>query len=178
MSSYRGAQRGRPKRPPGLWHDIPAGVRAAIICIGPLIAIFIGNGLGAGIFALTGFSMAYICYPVQLLAYVVNGIIAGQQADATRRAYVRYTGKPGERVQISLPNYIMHGALAGLCLTIFAAIVYFVGSSVLAELVPLADLIGFSTPWQFIVVDAVASISLGAVGGIIFDRMFAMPGRS
>ena len=175
MSRYPPSGAGR--RPPGPWHSIHPGIRAAIISFAVLAFVFVGNALAAGVFAYTGWSTALVCYPIQLLAYIANGLLGGWQADETRRALVPTVGPPGARVRRNVPNYIAIGAIAGLVLAVLAALVYFLTTSLAVELIPGLALFGFATPWAFVVVDGVLSIGLGALGGIIWDRLFSMPGR-
>jgi hypothetical protein len=152
-------------------------VRAALISFGILAVIFVANGLAVTVFAATGFSASLICYPVQLLAYVLNGILAGWQADLTRSVYLRQVGHRGERVRRNLPEFIKEGALAGLLLAILAAVMYFASTAVVSSLVPLIALVGFIAPWLLVVVDLVVSTGLGALGGLLYDRLFSAPGR-
>lgn len=168
------------RRPPGLWDAIPPWIRAPLISFGMLAVLFVANGLAVNIFVVSGFtfSPAMICYPVQLSAYVVNGMIAGWQADVTRSKHLRRVGHRGERrVQRNLPEYMKHGALAGLVLAVLAAVIYLASNAVLTTFVPLVGLVGLSAPWLLIVVDLVASTGLGMIGGIIFDRLLSAPGR-
>ncbi|RLC91744.1 MAG: hypothetical protein DRI79_02085 [Chloroflexi bacterium] len=176
MSSQSRSRRRR-VRPPGMWHSIPPWVRAACISFGILAVIFVANGLGASIFAMTGFTIALICYPIQLLAYILNGILAGWQADLTRSVYLRQVGHRGERVRRNLPEFIKEGALAGLLLAILAAVMYFAGTTAVSSLIPLVTLVGFTAPWLLVVVDLVTGTGLGALGGIIYERLLSAPGR-
>jgi len=142
-----------------------------------LAVIFVGNGLAVSVFATTGFAPAMICYPVQLLAYLLNGILAGWQADLTRMKQLRGVGHGGERVQRNLPNFIAQGALAGLVLGLFAGLMYFAGNAIVAYFIPLVALVGFTAPWLLVVVDLVSGIGLGMLGGIIYDNWLSAPGR-
>jgi hypothetical protein len=141
--------------------------------------VFVANGLAVSVFVASGFtfSPAMICYPVQLVAYILNGMLAGWQADLTRSHQIRQVGHRGERVQRNLPEYLMHGALAGLILAILAALMYFASNIVISTFVPLVALVGMTAPWLLIVVDLVAGTGLGMLGGIVYDRWFSAPGR-
>lgn len=169
----------RQVRPPGLWDGIPAGVRAPIISFGLLAVLFVANGLAVTVFAASAFtfSPAMICYPVQLIAYAINGMIAGWQADITRAKYLRHVGHKGEQVQRNLPEYLLQGALAGFILAVLAALIYLASNAVVSTFVPLVALVGFSAPWLLIIVDVVASTGLGMLGAIIYDRLLSAPGR-
>jgi len=177
--SNQSRSRRRRVRPPGLWHSIPPWIRAPIITFGLLAVVFVANGLAVTIFAATAFtfSPAMICYPVQLLAYIVNGILAGWQADLTRFRHLRQVGHRGERVQRNLPEYLTHGALAGVLLALLAALMYLASNAVVATFVPLVALVGLTAPWLLIIVDLVAATGLGMLGAVIYDRWLSAPGR-
>jgi len=166
------------RRPTSFWDDIPAGVRGALISFGILLLLFACNGLGLALFSATNLSVALIFYPAQMLFYILNGIFAGGQADSTRAKKTRQVGHQGERVQLNRPNYLLDGAVAGLTLAILAAIVYFVASNTATQILPGLQLTGWGdTPLLFLALDAFAAISLGMVGGLIYDRYFAAPSR-
>ena len=171
--------RSRCVKPPGLWDSIPPWVRAPFISFGLLAILFVANGLAVTLFAASAFtfSPAMICYPVQLLAYILNGILAGYQADITRSKQLRGVGHIGERVRVNLPNYIVNGALAGLVLAILASLIYLASNAVLTTFVPIVAVVGLSAPWLLIIVDIVAGIGLGMVGAWIYDRWLSTPGR-
>lgn len=184
MSRYNTSNRGRSRgtrRPPGLWHSIPPWIRGAFISYALMLVLFIVNGVAVSIFAGSGFAPVLICYSVQLIFYAINGMLTGWQADETRATQVRRVGFRGETVRLNLANYVANGALAGLVLALLAAISYLVTDWALAALVPgmqVLTLIGMAGPfWMIIIVDVLAAVSVGAIGGILYDRMFAAPGR-
>jgi hypothetical protein len=143
--------------------------------------LFFINGVGAAIFSGSGFAPALICYPIQLIFYAINGMLAGWQADETRAVQTRRVGFRGEVVRLNLANYVSNGALAGLVLAILGAITYFLAQQALAAIIPVLQilcLVGVAGPlWLFIVVDTLAAVAAGMLGGAIYDRMFAAPGR-
>ncbi len=180
MPSYKPSTSSQ-RRPPGLWHDIPPWIRGAIISYVFLLVVFFVNGIGIVIFSGTGFAPALICYPVQLIFYAINGMLAGWQADETRAVQLRTVGFRGEKVRLNLANYVGTGALAGLVLAILATISYFLLETAVIALVPglqILALISVSSGlWLFILVDTMAAIAFGMLGGVIYERMFAAPGR-
>jgi hypothetical protein len=164
-----------------MWHSIPPWIRGAFISFALMLVLFIVNGIGLSIFSGTGFAPALICYSEQLVFYAINGMLAGWQADETRALQVRRVGHRGEKVRLNLANYLGIGALAGLVLALLAAIAYLITDWALAFIMPgmqILTLIGMAGPfWMIIVVDILAAMSVGAIGGIIYERMFAAPGR-
>ena len=171
----------RQSRPPGFWHSIPAWIRGAFISFAMLLILFLINGIGSAIFTTTGFTPAMICYPIQLIFYAINGMLAGWQADETRAVQTRRVGFRGERVRLNLANYVLNGVLAGLVLAALGALVYFLTQGALAVIIPGLEILFFidwSGPmWLFLIVDTFAAITVGALGGLIYDRVFAAPGR-
>jgi len=180
MSRYTSSRR-RQTRPPGFWHGIPPWIRGAFISFVMVLVLFFINGIGVAIFSGTGFTPALICYPLQVIFYAVNGMLTGWQADETRAIQVRRVGFRGETVRLNLANYVGNGALAGLVLAILAAITYFLAQQAIAQIIPglqILALIGvFGGLWLFILVDTLVAIAFGMLGGVIYDRMFAAPGR-
>lgn len=160
------------RRPTPVWDVILPGVRGALISFGILLLLFACNGLGLALFSATNLLVALIFYPAQMLFYILNGIFAGGQADSTRAKKTRQFD------QLNRPNYLLTGAVAGLTLAILAAIVYFVASNTATQILPGLQLTGWGdTPLLFLALDAFAAISLGMVGGLIYDRYFAAPSR-
>jgi len=180
MSRYRSSGNRR-SRPPGLWHRVPPWIRGALISYALMLVLFIVNGIAISIFAGTGFAPVLICYTVQLVFYAANGMLAGWQADETRAKQVRRVGFKGEVVRLNLANYVSTGALAGLVLSLLAALSYLVTDWALATIVPgmqILTLIGMAGPfWMIVIVDILAAVSVGAIGGIIYERLLAAPGR-
>jgi hypothetical protein len=146
-----------------------------------MLVLFIINGIAFSIFIGTSFAPVLICYTVQLIFYAVNGMLAGWQADETRSVQVRRVGFRGEVVRFNLANYVVTGALSGLVLAVLAVASYFITDMALTSLVPgmeILVLIGLTgTLWVFAVVDALAAVAIGAIGGVIYERAFAAPGR-
>ena len=180
MSRYTSSSR-RSTRPPGMWHSIPPWIRGAAITFALVLVLFLINGIAATIFSGSGFAPALICYPIQLVFYAINGMLAGWQADETRAVQTRRVGFRGEVVRLNLANYVSNGALAGLVLAIAGAIIYFLAQQALAAIMPVLEilaLVGFMGPiWIFIIVDILAATAIGALGGVIYDRIFSAPGR-
>jgi hypothetical protein len=146
-----------------------------------MLVLFIMNGIAFSVSTSTGYGPVLLCYTVQLLFYAVNGMLAGWQADETRAVQTRRVGFRGEVVRLNLANYVANGALAGLVLAVMATISYLVTDMALTAIVPgmeILVLIGLSGPsWIFMIVDGLAAIGIGAIGGIIYERVFAAPGR-
>jgi len=117
----------------------------------------------------------------KLIDTAINGMLAGWQADETRAVQTRRVGFRGEVVRLNLANYVSTGALAGLVLAIAGSIIYFLAQQALAAIMPVLEilaLVGFMGPiWIFIIVDTLAATGIGALGGVIYDRVFAAPGR-
>lgn len=164
---------GKPnRRPLGLWHDIHPGVRSAFISFGIVLPLFVCNGLAASLFSSTSQTTALIFYPIQMLFYFVNGMIAGWQADETRKA------DPSGIRRRKIPNYMAIGAVAGFSLAILAALVYFLADQTASQLLPGLQLTGLlNTPWLYIAIDIIASVGLGMLGGVVYANRFALPAR-
>lgn len=151
----------RPRKPmlvPGwLWGGLITG---AILIV--LMAI---NSVAFGLSSVTG-GASLICYPIQLMAYLVNGLISGSFEQK------RYRNNVILNPRLPKPNYLVVGALGGLVVTIIAAVVYVIVTTASVALVPpAAGLIGSTLP-ILIGIDAIAAIGLGAIGGFFYGRYF------
>lgn len=130
-----------------------------------LIVLMAINSVAFGLSSVTG-GASLICYPIQLLAYLLNGFISGsfeQKRFANNKRLNPLTPKP---------NYLIVGAMGGLVVTIIAAVVYVIVTTASVALVPpAAGLIGSTLP-ILIGIDAIAAIGLGAIGGFFYGRYF------
>lgn len=172
----------RPTRPPGQWHSIPAGVRGAIVSFGLLLVGFFIYRISLSAFNGSGIVPPLIGYLIQLFVfYVLNGMLAGWQADETRAAQTRKVGFRGETVRLNLANYIGNGALAGIALAAFMLIAQLMARSTLEQFDPgmqlLSQVSQGDSAGLFVLVDTLGAIAFGMIGGAIYDRVFAAPGR-
>lgn len=152
----------RREKPPLL----PGWSWAGVIMGAALIILFVINTLSFD-FADAGQGASMICYSGQLFAYLFTGILAGklEQDNYRKRKRINPLAPP--------PNYFIVGALAAVVVVLFAAIVYVAVNAAVVDLVPAGTLVlGESIP-VLLVVDAVAAIGLGVVGGLIYKRVFA-----
>jgi hypothetical protein len=147
---YQGRSLHRSLRPPGLWHNIPPWVRAAAIIFDVLAVMMIANGLGAAVFAATGFTLALVCYAIQVLAYALNGVLAGWQADLTPAACTSVRLGSGAKACETICRNSSSRAHWQVCCWV---------------------------SWMLAGADLIASAGLGALGGAIHDRLLSAPGR-
>lgn len=155
------------RKKPSIIHNIHGGVQAGIVSGALLIVLFVINSIAVSAAGPTG-GASLICYPVQLLGFLFNGLLAGWRENVRWKVW-RNFGFPHRNE----PNYLATGALAGLVLAPIAAIVYVVVTAAVVSLVPPAiSLIGPSV-LALIAVDTIAATGLGLIGGFIYDRVFA-----
>lgn len=151
----------RPKKPT----LVPGWLWGGLITGAVLIALMAVNSVAFGLASITG-GASLICYPVQLIAYLLNGFLSGSFEQR------RYTNNKRLNPRTPKPNYLVVGALGGLVVTIIAAIVYVVVTTASVSLVPpAAALIGSTLP-ILIGLDAIAAMGLGAIGGFFYGRYF------
>ncbi len=171
MPTYRRPTRlGRPLGP---WDRTPAGLRAALISTPILLVLFLVNSVGIAIFSSTTVPASLICYPIQLLAYVLNGFIAGAQARSSYNKATRTVGQHHEVVRSRHPNYAAQGALAGVVLGIVGIIVYFLVGAAATTLIPGVGLlltIAAAPMALFLIVDFALCVGAGIIGGLIYGR--------
>jgi uncharacterized membrane protein YeaQ/YmgE (transglycosylase-associated protein family) len=114
------------------------------------------------------FSVNTLYVVFQLPAYVLCGIIAGQQADVTYRIR-RKAGVPA-----SPPAFLPLGAAAGFFLAAILGIIYAVFPQ---TLMPRFDLAGGSFELSMVLIivliNPLAGVGLGVIGGILWDRFFS-----
>jgi len=173
MSNRRSSQqvsRSRVGRPLGPWDRTPAGLRAVIISTPIVFGLFLLNSAGLLIFTTTAITGGLICYPIQILAYGLNGWIAGAQARSSHNKATRVSGKQGEMVRQQHPNYIAQGALAGVVISLVGVVVYFLAGVAAASLLPGLLVFSAAPAVLFIVVDVAIAIGAGIIGGWIYSR--------
>ncbi len=157
-------------KPLGPWDRTPAGIRAALISTPIVFGLFLLNSAGLLIFTTTAISGGLICYPVQILAYVLNGWIAGAQARSSHNNATRTVGRRGETVRRQHPNYIAQGALAGVMISLVGIAVYFLAGVAAASLLPGLLVFAAAPAVLFIIVDVAVAIGSGIIGGWIYER--------
>ncbi len=136
---------------------VPSWIKAGSITGSLLVVIVVMNSL------ISDFSL--VCYPVLLLAFLGNGILA------TFFEKSAYQIKKRLNPQTHRPSYLAVGAGAGIVVTLIAAVVYGLAASQMASMLPPGlDLFGTSL-WTLIAIDGIAAIGLGAVGGLIGDQL-------
>lgn len=151
----------KPKKPT----LVPGWVWGGLITGAILIVLMAVNSVAFGLSSLTG-GASLICYPIQLMVYLINGLISGSFEQK------RYLNNKRLNPLTPKPNYLVVGALGGLIVTIIAAIVYVIVSTASVSLIPpAATLIGSTLP-ILIGIDAIAAIGLGAIGGFFYGRYF------
>ena len=110
-------------------------------------------------------SISLVCYPIQLLAFLGNGILA---ASFEKGAYAI---KRRLNPQTRRPSYMAVGAGAGVVVMVIIAIVYGIVATQMGSLLPPGlDLFGTS-PWTLIAIDSIAAIGLGLAGGLVGDKL-------
>ncbi len=182
MSTRRRTRHDNKRRPLGPWDRTPAGIRAALISTPILLILFLINSIGIALFSATGIWGLFIFYFIQIFGYILNGVIAGAQARSSHLKANRRVGHQYEKVQRTHPNYVAQGFLAGIILSVIALVIYMLAYSTAGVLIPYLDsvlaisgwLVGGSAPVTLlIVVDMVACIGSGTLGGLIYEHVFS-----
>lgn len=144
---------------------VPGWVWSGLIMGALLVVLFVINTLAFGAATITG-GTALVCYPVQLLAYLFNGLLSCQ-LDSGRQKILRQLNP-----RRPAPNYMIIGALGGLVLSLIAAGAYVLTSRAAVALAPPVGAIFGSSLILMIAIDAVAAIGLGLLGGLIYNQYF------
>ena len=172
-NKHRGRRPSRGGRPLGPWDRTPAGIRAAIISTPILLGLFIINSIGITLLE-NQINAGLICYPIQILAYTLNGFIAGSQARSSFNKATRVVGRKGETVRRQHPEYLVQGAIAGILLGIISVIVYFAVGAAAQELIPLVTIfLDFTSASAilFLIVDFTISVGAAVIGSLIYSRV-------
>jgi hypothetical protein len=155
----------RPHRPPPP-SLFPGWLWAGVIMGSAFVVLFVVNTLSIS-FTGTGQGISIICYSVQLFAYLLTGMLAGHwEKDRYLKERIRNPLAPP-------PNYLIAGALAAVVVVLFAAIVYIATNAAVVDLVPAGTLLLGNSIFVLLLVDAVAAIGLGSVGGLVYGRILA-----
>lgn len=144
----------------------PGWLWAGLVMGAVMIVLFVSNTVGA---AAAGFSggISLVCYPVQLLAYLITGIVAGKWEED------RFVKTKRARPMTQPPNYLVAGGLAGLVIAVIAAMVYLVTTTTLVFLMPPAVALFGTAIIVLIGIDVIAAVGLGIIGGLIYSRILA-----
>lgn len=164
------------RRPLGWWDRIPAGIRSTLISSPLLLILFVANSVAAGVFATTGFYAALICYPIQLAAYILNGMLSGWFQRNTFNKANRRVGFSHETARYNRPEYLPQGVVAGVLLGLVGlatyALIYVAAEAAAASLLPGVGLFSFigGSAIIFLFIDYALCIGAGVLGALIFDR--------
>jgi len=145
---------------------VPGWGMAGVICGALLIAVFVANTIGNNSDTSED-GLSLICFPLQLLVYFFNGWLAGRLEND------RYVKKRRLNPLTPRPNYLIIGAAAGLVMALIAAIVYLCVDAAVISLAPAGKVLLGSSVVGLIIIDAVAAIGLGSLGGMIYSRLFS-----
>ena len=182
MRARRQSRRDNKRRPLGPWDRTPAGIRAALISTPIMLILFLINSIGIALFSATEIWGLLVFYPIQVLGYLLNGLIAGAQARSSHLKSGRQVGHSHEVVRKTHPNYVALGFLAGILLSLVAVVVYVLANSASGMLIPyldvilqiIAGLVGGSAPVALLLVtDVIACIAAGTLGAFVYDRVLA-----
>lgn len=163
-------------RPLGPWDRIPGGIRGAFISTPLLFLVFLINSAGFVGFIATGTPAWLVFYPIQILAYILNGVISAAQARNSHSKATRVVGHLHERVQTRHPNYIAQGALGGFVLASIGLVICLTAGTAAEILIPLMGLLFTyaSTPLVLLLaVDFAVAIGSGMLGAQIFKNFLA-----
>lgn len=131
------------------WKNLPPGLKSAAL----LWIVSLGFGVLHGVTA--GISLL-LCYPVKVLFYVVNGVLAGYFA-------INQGHDPGDLARI--------GAMAGFYLWILPALVYLVFGFLLGISTFGLGFIGVATWLICGPVELAVQMGAGAFGGWFYGRV-------
>lgn len=134
-----------PNRPKSIWHP---SLRAAVIMWAFLLGISILNSFTLGI-------SFFLCYPVQLVLYLINGYLAGH-----------FALNEGYR-KSELPRV---GALAGLLAWILPTLYYFIFSVVLGLVTVGIGFFGMAAWILWGPIDFAVYATCGVIGAMIAGR--------
>jgi hypothetical protein len=166
---YTAGQTGN-RRPLSWWQTIPAGLRAAFITFWIIIILFGCSGLG--IPRMIGNWAVFVAYAIQFVVYILNGVIAGSQADGSRNAATRTTGYAGERAKRPRPNYIINGLVAGFVLGIVLVLIQIILGMAAQSYMPEISLFNDASgsPVIPLLMDLAFATIGGLIGGFIYDK--------
>jgi hypothetical protein len=161
--------------PMGPWDRTPAGIRASLISLPIVFGIYLLNSLGLNMFHNSMLfqsipTVVVLCYPVQLLGYVLNGWIAGAQARSTHDKAVRRVGRQGEVVRRRHPDYIGASVLAGILLAVYLMTIYFIAGTSVKNFLPGLQVVRDIAQFFYLVVDAGLCIGCATLGGMIYQH--------
>ena len=129
---------------------VPSWIKAGLITGALLIVIIIANSLIS--------EVSLVCYPIQMFAFLANGMLAAFfEADAQSR-------KLRAKMRPSPPNYMAIGVGAGFIVSIIASIVYLIIWSQLGGLLPPGLDLLVNSPLPLIAIDSIAAISVTLMG--------------